>query len=1067
MGSKVLLFDEDEAAAGELQAALAKLGCDVTLLTEDAFGGGWTVALAVKEGFDVILVAADPPAMSGLGVCDRLKQDERTRSVPVLMLGADVDAFEAHKQLPTHADDYIGRPADSTELPAAVRKRISAVMLAASAGERLRGRLPSLPAEELDLDDALVVESNVPRQRSIPPPVPGADAAPAARLPGPALLPATGEVPAEVPADAPAVATTAEADEDKKRTARSSRVAAREARDQRKLQRELEKELEGLKSRLQAAEREHEAQLARAEKERSAARTDRELATKRAEEQARRIERGKADLEQSRQQIATAAEEHAAALDARDRAHEQKVARIHTEQGQAQAVMLANALRAVREDVDAKMASVEQEHRVALESQACDHTEALAALGREGDARRAAELAKAEGDFEVSRSELANKLDDEAARARKLEEELAALQAVRGDLERDRQRLGLERNAQRENHEAALEGAAANTRDRVRAVERALGEERAAAEAEWKAERVRLAAEREEEAARARALEEQLQVLQAAKDDLERERERLARELDAARREHEAALERAARDAQQRVAAVEGKLVEERAAAKADQEVEVADKERLVLALEAQRKEHEAALQSAAAASRERVRAIEHKLGEERAASEAGLTAQRQAIASERDREAARVDALEAELAAAAAAQVDHDRERAGLSRELGAVREGHEADLKKLAEQRALAEADDASLRLEIVAKRYEEQARAQALLDELRTLEAVCAADRAAAAVATAKADADWRAQRLELLAERDREAARARSLEEELGGLRSARFVPELEHLARVAAAARKDHEAALEPLSEAAAVAKAALAAEKESRRKDASAHAQALAAASARLERSIQEAESRSVILEAEQAQERLGLREAHAQELAKVDQAHEQVVAALRRELGSVDRPKTASASTPPPLDDEDTTTIEVPSVDEGAGESGARLLLIARDRETRADLSRALARTGCEVVVRDSCANVASGADDFDVIVTEVVGVGIEQLLEAFARKPPAAQIIASATRVEATRRMFQSTGLGSVSVILKASRPDTLVAAVRAQLDTQKGRAAPREGAVPRDARRRKGAR
>src|ERR1700722_18973053 len=114
MGSKVLLFEEDATAAAELQAALEKLGCEVTLLTEDAFGGGWVIAMAAKVAFDLILVAADPPEMNGLGVCDRIKQDPRTQSVPVILLSTDVDALEAHKQQSTRADGYVRKPVDPT-----------------------------------------------------------------------------------------------------------------------------------------------------------------------------------------------------------------------------------------------------------------------------------------------------------------------------------------------------------------------------------------------------------------------------------------------------------------------------------------------------------------------------------------------------------------------------------------------------------------------------------------------------------------------------------------------------------------------------------------------------------------------------------------------------------------------------------------------------------------------------------------------------------------------------------------------------------------------------------------
>ncbi len=108
-------------------------------------------------------------------------------------------------------------------------------------------------------------------------------------------------------------------------------------------------------------------------------------------------------------------------------------------------------------------------------------------------------------------------------------------------------------------------------------------------------------------------------------------------------------------------------------------------------------------------------------------------------------------------------------------------------------------------------------------------------------------------------------------------------------------------------------------------------------------------------------------------------------------------------------------------------------------VLVIERDRVARTAISRALARAGCEVSVRDSCAEIGTGARDFEVIVTGVVGVAIEELLTTFAQRPPPCKVVAWAEGIEGARAMFTTAGLRGVSFVARESRPDSLVSAVR----------------------------
>ena len=181
--------------------------------------------------------------------------------------------------------------------------------------------------------------------------------------------------------------------------------------------------------------------------------------------------------------------------------------------------------------------------------------------------------------------------------------------------------------------------------------------------------------------------------------------------------------------------------------------------------------------------------------------------------------------------------------------------------------------------------------------------------------------------------------------------------------------------------------------------------------------------------------------------------------------------VGLADCYPTKPPSRPAPADDDETT--ERPTIRAPDGEtqppvavpkerapariedddrvshvSGRRsVLVIDADRMARVDLSRALIRADCEVTVRDTCKGALSSADNYDVIVTDVDGVAIDDLIEAFVDDPPSCAVIAWTKAVQRAKSMFVAAGLTSFSVVHKEERPANVVAAVDALL-TDRGR-------------------
>jgi two-component system, OmpR family, alkaline phosphatase synthesis response regulator PhoP len=107
MARETILIVEDEEEIQELlQYNLSKDGFrSVSVLSgEDA------IKKARAERYDCILLDLMLPGMDGLDVCRALKKDEKTRSIPVIMLTAKGEEPDIVTGLELGADDYIVKP---------------------------------------------------------------------------------------------------------------------------------------------------------------------------------------------------------------------------------------------------------------------------------------------------------------------------------------------------------------------------------------------------------------------------------------------------------------------------------------------------------------------------------------------------------------------------------------------------------------------------------------------------------------------------------------------------------------------------------------------------------------------------------------------------------------------------------------------------------------------------------------------------------------------------------------------------------------------------------------------
>ena len=86
--------------------------------------GTQAMEMISDHDFDLVIISLNLKNEDGLRLCSHLKSNERTRAVPLLMVGGDEDMERIAHGLEIGAHDYILRPVERSELLARVRTQI-------------------------------------------------------------------------------------------------------------------------------------------------------------------------------------------------------------------------------------------------------------------------------------------------------------------------------------------------------------------------------------------------------------------------------------------------------------------------------------------------------------------------------------------------------------------------------------------------------------------------------------------------------------------------------------------------------------------------------------------------------------------------------------------------------------------------------------------------------------------------------------------------------------------------------------------------------------------------------
>ena len=158
---KILAIDDKKDNLISLSALLKSLIPDCNVIT--AQSGPEGIEKAKAELPDTILLDIKMPEMDGYEICSRLKDDESTRHIPVIMISAiKTESEDFVKGLETGADAYIAKPIDKYVLVA----KVNTALRIKKAEDLLRNQkdlLESMVQERT----AELVQSNLQLKREI------------------------------------------------------------------------------------------------------------------------------------------------------------------------------------------------------------------------------------------------------------------------------------------------------------------------------------------------------------------------------------------------------------------------------------------------------------------------------------------------------------------------------------------------------------------------------------------------------------------------------------------------------------------------------------------------------------------------------------------------------------------------------------------------------------------------------------------------------------------------------------------------------------------------------------
>ncbi len=113
----ILIADDDLQVVELVQAYLEKEGFAVVIAAD----GGTALERVERDRPDLVVLDIMLPKLDGWAVCRRIREDEATRHLPIVMLTSRGDEMDRVLGLELGADDYVTKPFSPRELVARIK----------------------------------------------------------------------------------------------------------------------------------------------------------------------------------------------------------------------------------------------------------------------------------------------------------------------------------------------------------------------------------------------------------------------------------------------------------------------------------------------------------------------------------------------------------------------------------------------------------------------------------------------------------------------------------------------------------------------------------------------------------------------------------------------------------------------------------------------------------------------------------------------------------------------------------------------------------------------------------
>jgi signal transduction histidine kinase len=141
----LLIVDDEERNIRLLKALLAPQNYNFLQATH----GEEALRQLAEHPPDLVLLDVMMPKINGFEVCRRLKQDEKTKTVPVILVTALSEKQHRIQALEAGADDFITKPVDQTELTV----RVKSLLRIKSYQDEISDQLREIAAQNAKLQE--------------------------------------------------------------------------------------------------------------------------------------------------------------------------------------------------------------------------------------------------------------------------------------------------------------------------------------------------------------------------------------------------------------------------------------------------------------------------------------------------------------------------------------------------------------------------------------------------------------------------------------------------------------------------------------------------------------------------------------------------------------------------------------------------------------------------------------------------------------------------------------------------------------------------------------------------